>query len=778
MASRRRGPARPGWPAVAMVVLSVLMIGTADAAEVDFDREIRPLLAENCFQCHGGDATARQADLRLDQQAGVVANVTAGRPARSRLFARITSNDPERRMPPPKSGHTLSAKQIETIRLWIVGGAGWSEHWAFRPVVRPEVPAPTEVNKGGVIRNPIDQFVIARRADRGLPSSQPSGPERLIRRVTLDLTGLPPRPAEVEAVVTDFHPGWYERLVDRLLASPRLGEHLARHWLDLARYADTDGYQDDEPRVMWRWRDWVIEAINHNKPFDEFTIEQLAGDLLPGARAEQILATGFNRNNRTNGEGGSIAEEFRVEYIVDRLDTLATTWMGLTLSCARCHDHKYDPISQREFFRLFAFFNNVPEKGTYRRNSPPLLKVPTRATAAELSEIEREESRLPPGDSRRKSLEARRKKLLAQVPSTMVLSEGPPRETFLLIRGRYDQRGEKVTAGVPRAFPDLAANQPRNRLGLARWLVDRRHPLTSRVAVNRLWQQFFGRGLVETPEDFGVQGSRPSHPLLLDWLAAEFQANGWDVKRLLRVIVCSHTYRQSSRLRSIDRRLDPDNRWLARSPRLRLSAEMIRDQALWVSGLLVEEVGGASVKPYQPAGLWKEIAGGASGAYREGYRADRGSGLYRRSLYTFWRRTIPPPTMATFDAPSRENCTVRRGRTNTPLQALALMNDTIFVEAARQLAVSVADRAGGNRQIERAFRLVLGRRPRTAELAILVRGFRRSQASFRSRPEAARRLLALEKFTPAADPSNVASRAALLAACHVILNLDEAVTRE
>jgi hypothetical protein len=600
----------------------------------------------------------------------------------------------------------------------------------------------------------------------------------LIRRVTLDLTGLPPRPAEVEAVVTDFHPGWYERLVDRLLASPRLGEHLARHWLDLARYADTDGYQDDEPRVMWRWRDWVIEAINHNKPFDEFTIEQLAGDLLPGARAEQILATGFNRNNRTNGEGGSIAEEFRVEYIVDRLDTLATTWMGLTLSCARCHDHKYDPISQREFFRLFAFFNNVPEKGTYRRNSPPLLKVPTRATAAELSEIEREESRLPPGDSRRKSLEARRKKLLAQVPSTMVLSEGPPRETFLLIRGRYDQRGEKVTAGVPRAFPDLAANQPRNRLGLARWLVDRRHPLTSRVAVNRLWQQFFGRGLVETPEDFGVQGSRPSHPLLLDWLAAEFQANGWDVKRLLRVIVCSHTYRQSSRLRSIDRRLDPDNRWLARSPRLRLSAEMIRDQALWVSGLLVEEVGGASVKPYQPAGLWKEIAGGASGAYREGYRADRGSGLYRRSLYTFWRRTIPPPTMATFDAPSRENCTVRRGRTNTPLQALALMNDTIFVEAARQLAVSVADRAGGNRQIERAFRLVLGRRPRRAELAILVRGFRRSQASFRSRPEAARRLLALEKFTPAADPSNVASRAALLAACHVILNLDEAVTRE
>ncbi|MDP7277045.1 MAG: DUF1549 and DUF1553 domain-containing protein, partial [Planctomycetaceae bacterium] len=598
------------------------------------------------------------------------------------------------------------------------------------------------------------------------------------RRVTLDLTGLPPRPAEVEAVVTDFHPGWYERLVDRLLASPRLGEHLARHWLDLARYADTDGYQDDEPRVMWRWRDWVIEAINHNKPFDEFTIEQLAGDLLPGARAEQILATGFNRNNRTNGEGGSIAEEFRVEYIVDRLDTLATTWMGLTLSCARCHDHKYDPISQREFFRLFAFFNNVPEKGTYRRNSPPLLKVPTRATAAELSEIEREESRLPPGDSRRKSLEARRKKLLAQVPSTMVLSEGPPRETFLLIRGRYDQRGEKVTAGVPRAFPDLAANQPRNRLGLARWLVDRRHPLTSRVAVNRLWQQFFGRGLVETPEDFGVQGSRPSHPLLLDWLAAEFQANGWDVKRLLRVIVCSHTYRQSSRLRSIDRRLDPDNRWLARSPRLRLSAEMIRDQALWVSGLLVEEVGGASVKPYQPAGLWKEIAGGASGAYREGYRADRGSGLYRRSLYTFWRRTIPPPTMATFDAPSRENCTVRRGRTNTPLQALALMNDTIFVEAARQLAVSVADRAGGNRQIERAFRLVLGRRPRRAELAILVRGFRRSQASFRSRPEAARRLLALEKFTPAADPSNVASRAALLAACHVILNLDEAVTRE
>ncbi len=360
MASGRCEPARPGWPAVAAVILSVLVIGTAAAAPVDFDRQIRPLLAENCFQCHGVDATARQADLRLDQQAGVVAKVTAGRPAKSGLFARITSKDPERRMPPPKSGHTLSARQIETIRLWIVEGAEWSEHWAFRPVVRPEVPTRAEVNKSGLTRNPIDQFVVARRAGRGLPPSQPSGPERLIRRVTLDLTGLPPRPAEVEAVLTDLHPGWYARLVDRLLASPRLGEHLARHWLDLARYADTDGYQDDEPRVMWRWRDWLIDTLNSGMTFDQFTIEQLAGDLLPGARAEQILATGFNRNNRTNGEGGSIAEEFRVEYIVDRLDTLATTWMGLTLSCARCHDHKYDPLSQRDFFRLFAFLNNVP----------------------------------------------------------------------------------------------------------------------------------------------------------------------------------------------------------------------------------------------------------------------------------------------------------------------------------------------------------------------------------------------------------------------------------
>ena len=577
--------------------------------------------------------------------------------------------------------------------------------------------------------------------------------------------------------VADSGADWYERLVDRLLGSPRYGEHLARHWLDLARYADTDGYQDDEPRVMWRWRDWVVDTINDNMPFDRFTAEQLAGDLLARARPEQVLATGFNRNNRTNGEGGSIAEEFRVEYIIDRLDTLSTTWMGLTLACARCHDHKYDPLSQRDFYRLFAFFNNIPEKGTYRRNAPPLVKVPTSVVAGELADLSRQIAALANSVKARQALEVRRTELLKAVPSTMVLQEGPRRDTFILVRGRYDRHGEKVTAGVPESLPEMDAGLPRNRLGLARWLVSERHPLTARVAVNRIWQQLFGRGLVTTPEDFGSQGARPSHPALLDWLASEFRDGGWDVKRLLRLIVTSHTFRQSSKVRAVDLKLDPANRWLARAPRLRLSAETIRDQALAASGMIVEQLGGPSVKPHQPAGLWKEIAGGASGAYKNGYQADRGAGLYRRSLYTFWRRTIPPPMMATFDAPSREACSVRRGRTNTPLQALALMIDTLFVEAARRLADRVAAGDDVSDRIDSAFAHVLGRRPTAMERRLLMASYLRSLARFSKRPGLGKELLAAGGAR-LHDPQGVAARASLVTTCHVILNLDEVVTRE
>jgi len=774
-----------------VAVLAGFSCAIAAAAEpgdrVDFDREIRPVLADRCFGCHGPDRGARKAKLRLDRREGVLGQVKSGRPSDSPLLERVSSSDPEQRMPPPESGRRLSVAEVSRIRDWIAQGARWTRHWSLRPIARPKVPDAVAGGVGGgvdgelgVSHNMIDRFVQARLAEHGLKPSGPSDRARLLRRVTLDLTGLPPEPRQVDSAIAEAGADWYERCVERLLASPRFGEHHARHWLDLARYADTDGYQDDEPRVMWRWRDWVIDVLNRNMPFDRFTIEQLAGDLLPDAGPEQVLATGFNRNNRTNGEGGSIAEEFRVEYIVDRLDTLSTTWMGLTLACARCHDHKYDPLSQRDFYRLFAYFNNIEEKGTYRRNSPPLLKIPTPLVADELAELAILIGSLPEESSRRKSLEATRQALLKSVPSTMVLREGPRRDTFILVRGQYDRHGEKVTAGVPESLPPVSEKWPVNRLGLARWLVDSKHPLTARVAVNRIWQQLFGRGLVSTPEDFGVQGSRPSHPALLDFLASEFREGGWDVKRLLRLIVTSHTYRQASVVRPGDLLRDPANIWLARASRLRLSAETIRDQALCVSGLLVEQLGGPSVKPYQPAGLWKEIAGGASGAYRNGYQADRGAGLFRRSLYTFWRRTIPPPMMATFDAPSREACSVGRGRTNTPLQALALMNDTLFVEAARQLAVRVWGEPTVEARVERAFARVLGRRPGPLELQVLLGSFHRSRARFRANPEAGRRLLSVGA-SPSAEPATavaVAQLAALVTTCHVILNLDEAVTRE
>lgn len=765
----------PRWGAMLAAVSGLGVAGLgAESLPVDFDREVRPLLAEHCFKCHGVDARKRKAKLRLDQRDGVLGTVKPGRPTASELLRRVTTADEDQRMPPAATGPRLTPDQIGRVRRWIAEGAVWSEHWSLRPVSRPPVP---EVAKPGWPRNAIDRFVLAGQLAAGLSPSGEADPARLVRRVTLDLLGLPATPEEVDAVLTDRRPGWYERLVDRLLASPRFGERLARVWLDLARYADTDGYQDDEPRVMWRWRDWVIDAINDNQPFDHFTIEQLAGDLLPKAKPRQVLATGFNRNNRTNGEGGSIAEEFRVEYIVDRVDTLSTTWMGLTLSCARCHDHKYDPLTQRDFYRLFAFYNNIPEKGTYRRNSPPLLKVPTRTTAAELSAIEAERKGLAKDDPRRPVLEKRHRQLLDAVPTTMVLREGPPRKTFILVRGQYDRRGEQVTAGVPAALPALADGQPANRLGLARWLVDRRHPLTSRVAVNRFWQMFFGRGLVTTPEDFGVQGNRPSHPRLLDWLAAEFIDVDWDVKELVRRIVTSSTYRQSSRVAPGRLEVDPENRWLARAPRLRLSAEAIRDQALAVSGLLNEQLGGPSVKPHQPDGLWKEIAGGASGAYRDGYQSDKGPGRYRRSLYTFWRRTIPPALMATFDAPSRESCTVRRGRTNTPLQALALMNDVVFVEAARHLAARVAVETSVSRRIDAAFRRVLGRTAVDREREILQRGYDRYLAFFSGDPESAKRFLQGGPVLAAAE-GNIPGQAAFVAVCHVLLNLDETVNRE
>jgi hypothetical protein len=935
------------------------------------------------------------------------------------LIQRVLATDPKKRMPPPSAGKALSPQQVRALRDWIAQGAQWQKHWALLPPKRTNLPA---VKAMTWPRNALDHFVLARLEKEGLSPSPEADRTTLLRRVALDLTGLPPTPEEVDAFLADSHPDAYEKCVDRLLASPRFGERMAQRWLDAARYADSNGYQSDGERTMWRWRDWVIEAFNANMPFDRFTIEQIAGDMLPSATLEQKLATGFNRNHRGNAEGGVIPEEYAVEYVVDRVDTTATVWLGLSAGCAKCHDHKYDPLSQQEFYRLFAYFNNVPERGKAIKygNSPPLLNTPTRAQQRHLELLQaqlagaeerwqRLQSRLAEAQRRwelglnteqridwslrrgqtvhfgttqmeggrfldagnvarygffdkfamgawikpddanagtilsrmvdsdraagyRLSLEGGKihvqmavrwlddairvetvqglvpgrwqhvcfsydgsrtaagikvyvdgrpaplkvnlddlnqnfvtdeplrigagggpasrfrggiddvrvydhvlpaedvavladvvpinaivaippesrcdasahklrlyylekqapqdlraadlglrtcRKALedfdASLPTTMVMQEMPtPRDTHILIRGEYDKKGAKVGPGVPAALPPLPSGAPNNRLGFASWLVHSENPLTARVAVNRYWQMLFGSGLVRTVEDFGAQGDWPSHPELLDWLAVEFRASGWDVKRLLRTIVTSATYRQSSRAMPALQQRDPDNRLLGRGPRFRLPAEMIRDQALFVSGLLVERVGGPSVRPYQPAGLVKELHGGS-----EDYVQDHGENLYRRGLYTFWKRTVAPPGLMTFDAANRETCVVRESRTNTPLQALNLLNDVTYVEAARALAQRVLREAGQapEQRLTRAFRLATLRSPRPRELAVLRAGLEQHLADYRQERAAALKLASAGEFPPRANVDAV-ELAAYTAICNLLLNLDEVITKE
>ncbi len=757
----------------------VLSVPALAAKPVEFAREIRPILSDTCFKCHGVDAAKRKGGLRLDQkeewfhprEEGTL--VVPGKPQESLVFTRITHSDPDDQMPPREEVRQLTPLEISKIRDWILQGANWQPHWSFVPLRRPALP---KNDNASWTLGPIDRYIGQRMVEAGLQPAETADKATLLRRVTLDLTGLPPTLKELDTFLQDASEHAYERAVDRLLSSPRYGEHLAVDWLDLARYADTDGYQDDEPRTMWRWREWLINVLNDNMPFDQFTIEQLAGDLLPDATPEQRLATGFLRNNRVNGEGGSIAEEFRVEYIVDRVETVSSVWMGLTTGCARCHDHKYDPVSQGDFYSLFAFFNQTPEPGTYRRNAKPSLKVPTRPDQRRLEEITRDLEQSD--DSTRKKLEEERKRLVDRTPETMIMEDSQKRDTFILERGQYDQRGQKVTAGVPRSLPPLPGDAEINRLSLAEWLVDPRHPLTARVTVNRLWQHHFGVGLVKSSEDFGVQGDFPSHPDLLDWLAAELIQLKWDIKALQRLIVTSATYRQSSQPSRVALQIDPENRLLSHAPRLRLSGEVIRDQALFVSGLLVERIGGPSVKPYQPANLWNEIAGPTTSAYAKGYQQDTGDALYRRSLYTFWRRAIPPPGLQIFDGPSREVCISRRERTNTPLQALALLNDTIFIEAARGLGTRMIRDGGENNtaRIRHGFQLVTGRHPSPEELTILLRSLEIHQRTYANNRDLAAELIAVGESEP--DHNLTAPElAAYTAIANTLLNLDETITR-
>ncbi|HLH03257.1 MAG TPA: DUF1553 domain-containing protein [Bryobacteraceae bacterium] len=1032
--------------------VSTLLAATAPT--VDFDRQIRPILSDNCFTCHGPDEKHRMAGLHFDTKDGAFGKpgvIVPGNSAASKMYQKISNPNPALRMPPPYANRKLTAAQIETIRNWIDSGATWETHWSFTPPKRPELP-PVADEKW--VRNPIDRFVLAKLQKEGLKPTPEADKVTLLRRVTFDLTGLPPTPAELDAFLKDKSLNAYEKVVDRLLASPHYGERMAMQWLDFARYADTHGYHIDSAREMWPWRDWVIRAFNANLPYDEFTIEQLAGDLLPHPTESQIIATGFNRNHMINFEGGAIPEEYQNEYIVDRIEATATTWLGITLGCARCHDHKYDPLRQKDFYSFGAFFNSVAEKGLdgKKGNAVPFLQLPSKEQAemkarlidaidkkdaeiraaqtdweqhqrqlaapdvtdglvsefqfddpaksgkvlsgkpafvdgrygraidlmqeAQISfgetgaldsarpftiafwvraggpsgmailqhyekspkdsagyeialdycsrgscsvivrmrgadshsllevrskdgvRFEEDDNGEPvehwnhvavsyDGSGRAKAIQiyidgrsvkttvgedhlgavsfakgdlqignkdwgtpfkgslgdlrfynrrlyateayqlgllhplsnilaipeekrtAEQKRWLRayflkeggnpaeqqlsvdyrefergldeinqEIPSTMVMREmEKPRETYVLARGDYRNKGEKVEPNTPAILPPLPKDAPRNRLTLAKWLVDPANPLTARVAVNHFWQIYFGLGIVKTSEDFGSQGDPPSNQELLDWLATEFVAQHWNVKAMQRLIVTSATYRQGSEVTPELLEKDPENRLLAHGPRFRLDAEMVRDNALAVSGLINEKIGGPSVSPYQPKGLWEEMAFGG-GFSAQTYDQSHGADLYRRSLYTFWKRTVPYPTLNIFDAPSREKCTARRGVTNTPLQALVLMNDPTYVEAARALAERDLREAGPTPEarIRHAFRLATDREPTAQEIEILDGLYKKEMAHYDSNPKAAEKLLAVgeSKRDPKRNPSELA---AWTMVSSTILNMDETITK-
>jgi len=1069
------------WTSPDAIAEPVKPTTTADPvanSTVDFRRDIQPILSRHCYACHGPDGHAREADLRLDVESEAKDfAIVPGDSQSSEVMVRILSDDPDSIMPPPETPHALTESEKELISRWIDEGAGWQNHWAFEPIVAPEIPgvdeatdeAAKEVTEGWT-DNAIDRFLLRRMRERGLSPSKQSSKHQLLRRVHFDLIGLPPTPDQANAFARDSSENAFEKVVDRLLESPHYGERMAATWLDAARYADTNGYQNDFNRSMWLWRDWVVDSFNSNMPFDQFVVEQLAGDLLPEPSDAQLLATGFNRNNRTVTEGGAIQQEWQVENCIDRVEASAGAFLGLTIGCARCHDHKYDPVSQKEFFEFYAFFNNVDEKSIYfesRGNQGPQLKVATAEFETKKAELELELEKLqqqfdaqlresavatlrkwrgegergdrdqsnagdaargqpvyrypsitseptagtlttgtspiglsvqlsgltdaagqvpPPhftfdrtkpfswtvwvrGDSRgaifakmdvgngyrgvdglilgdgtlkihlihqwnqnalavitetalapniwnfvavtydgtskasgvnvylngspvklrtdvdqlnasietdvpfkigqrsdgdfftgelsdfrlgenqlsaeevhqrfqitilnryreltsesgsgetsEASLEAllslvsslhpnrlqsemdvlkkKHTDLLKNQPTVMVMKDRAEyRPTYLLKRGAYDQpdTSEELWPSIPDVLPPLTEDQPPNRLGLARWMIDARNPLVPRVAVNQAWQQFFGRGFVTTADNFGVQGSPPSHPELLDWLADDFRHHGWNLKRLHKQIVMSATYQQSSVPTPSAARIDPENQWLSRAPRQRLSAEQLRDQALAVSGLLSRKTGGPSVYPYQPDGLWEELAGGANGGP---YRLSSGEDLYRRSLYTFRKRTVPHPTLTTFDAPSGEICQLQRTQTNTPLQALALLNDTTYVEAARALAErmwetnrpanSDADEPGTDaaisdaeiqQAIRRGFEMACLRQPTGTELTTLHNGFQHYLNHYQSHPEDAEELIRIGESEPTGNLEK-AHLAAMTSVAAIVLNLDEVVTKE
>jgi hypothetical protein len=1036
----------------ALILLPWVPIANAAPPAVDFDRQIRPILSDNCFTCHGPDQKRRMMNLHFDTKEGAFSKpgiIVPGNSAASKMFLKISSPDDAVRMPPSSTGRKLTPAQIDLIKTWIDSGAKWETHWAYAVPVRPDLPA---VSDEAWAKTPIDRFVLAKLDKENLHPAPEAAKSILLRRVTFDLTGLPPTPAELESFIKDNSPDAYEKVVDRLLASPHYGERMAVPWLDLARYSDTHGYHIDSLREMWPWRDWVIQAFNNNMPYSEFTVDQIAGDLLPNATQSQRIATGFNRNHMINFEGGAIPEEYQNEYIVDRIEATSTTWLGSTLGCARCHDHKYDPFTQKEFYSFGAFFNGIAEKGLdgQKGNAVPFLQLPNprqsemqealraaidkqnAAVAAAERDWERQQREVPVADvtaglaaeylfddsltnrlsnsspaqlvsgkltytdgrtgraadlsaepqislesagslssaqpfsitfflkpggpsgmnilqkfadktrtgpgyevildycvkqscnltvrlhgdspaslleiksqhglelenwnhvaitydgsgdakglqiyldgasapvqtianspvnatfdkgllqignkdwgtplkgqlsdlrfyqrrlyageisqigllaplrqviekpaekrsenqqkwlrkyflaqvasAREAALERDRltlqrglDKLNAEIPSTMVMQEmDKPRPTYVLRRGDYQLRGDQVTPTVPAVLPPLPKDAPLNRLTLAKWIVDPANPLTARVAVNHFWQLYFGIGIVKTAEDFGSQGDPPSNQPLLDWLATEFIRTNWDVKAMQKLIVMSAVYRQDSKVTPQLLERDPENRLMARGPRFRLPAEMIHDQALSLSGLLTPKIGGPSVSPYQPKGLWEEMAFGGDFTGQT-YEQSHGPDLYRRSLYTIVKRTVPYPGLNTFDAPDREKCTARRTITNTPLQALVLMNDPTYVEAARALAQKDLSEAGPtpSERIRYVFRLATDRDPSAQETTILGKLYQREHAHYADAKEAAQKLLTVgeSKPDPRFDPAELA---AWTLVASTVLNMDESITK-
>lgn len=820
---------------------------------VNFSRDILPILSDHCFQCHGPDEQGRQAELRLDTLAGSRGKgesgefaVVPGAPEKSELVRRITASDPSERMPPQSINRNLSPAQIDLLQRWVREGAPWGKHWAYETPQRPAIPAD---QAGKEARNPLDAFVLQRLHREGLSPAPEAPKHTLLRRVSLDLIGLPPTPTELSAFQNDPSPDAFERQVDRLLASPRYGERWAWDWLDAARYADTNGFQGDPERTMWPWRDWVVRALNANMPYDQFSIDQLAGDLLTNATKDQRLASGFHRNNMHNGEGGRIAEETRVENIFDRVETTATVWMGLTFTCCRCHDHKFDPLTLRDYFGLYDIFNQMSETGAGRGGqAEPVLDYSTpfeleridkaqqridsaaqRAFEFELVKFPRPEGKpltesaaqmLPgnlPGYIAAKEPKARSidglleaigyfqgdgkdpayvkvlQELLAAfrerdaartaVTKVMIMDQLPkPRETFILVKGAYDKPTKDsvlgampavLTAPVSNSSPDGAASPPQRagRLELARWLVSPQNPLAARVTVNRSWQSLFGVGLVKTSEDFGLQGEMPSHPELLDWLAVEFVDSGWNVKRLHRTLVTSGAYRQSSHWSAATAERDPENRLLARGPRHRMPAWMLRDAALAAGGLLGDALGGPSVKPYQPDGIWEEATFG-----KKTYVRDKGAKLYRRSLYVYWRRIVGPTMF--FDVAARQTCTVKPSLTNTPLHALVTLNDITYVEAARAMAQRVMQsESDPAARIALAFEIAVSRKPTQREAEILAARLAKLSAQYAADLPAAEKLLAVGD-SPRDAKLSPAEHAAYTGLCSLILNLDEALSKE